>query len=379
MGNLHFYLWIYFIMFFCLGCSNQARVHDKEADALVLSEKILPKELFSDYLSLESIIPIETNDSCMISSIRRIILYKEKAFILNGYQEVLVIDNKTGKFLGRIRKLGNGPGEYSQIMDIAICEDTDNIILYSDRMKLLFYDLGLNYIADQDVSGELYESITCSKNLLYFYNPLGTSGKHMIDIYNIKTKEWDGQIGNMTCDFNFRFEGIPLVKSRSIWYASPLQSKLFCIDDKSIKKEYNLLMSKFGSKDKLLEMREDPAAFFEYINKEEINYVLTSIKETLSYVYCKSNIYPFIFLNKESGKVNYVEHLFDPIFGYSPLKYISHDNDGDMIMFTLAAEDWICNVDCNNIPIEISNRMPKQEINEESNCILLFYEEKKTF
>lgn len=78
-------------MCICLGCSNRSKVYDNKIEQVALSEEILSKELFDNYLQLKHIMPIETNDSCLITSIRRIILCDEKMFILNGYHEIVVI------------------------------------------------------------------------------------------------------------------------------------------------------------------------------------------------------------------------------------------------------------------------------------------------
>lgn len=179
----------------------------------------------------------------------------------------------------------------------------------------------------------------------------------------------------MTCNFGYRLEGVPLVKSKSIWYAAPLESKLFALDNESIKMEYNVLMNNFGSKDELLNLK-NPAKFFEHIAQNNINYALTSIKETSAFMYCKSNLYPFIVIDKELGKAKYIRRLFDPALGSSILKYIPNDNDDEMVIFTLSAGDWTHAVNRQNIPAEIASQIARREIDEESNCILLFYGER---
>ena len=64
---------------------------------------------------------LEHTDESSIKLVWRVIPYKGRYYIMNGYTDsnVLVFD-KQGKFVYKIDKRGQGPGEYISLNDIAI-------------------------------------------------------------------------------------------------------------------------------------------------------------------------------------------------------------------------------------------------------------------
>lgn len=363
---------LFVMCLFSFGCSSKSVIDDVVSNnVLILGEVNKDGTLFNKHFKLESIVAIETNDSCLINGIRRVIAYKEKLLLLNGYYEVLIIDSKTGRYMGRIRNIGDGPGEYTQIMDIAFDEKEENILIYSDMMKLLVYDLHLNFIEEQYIGKELFEGLICADEVLYFYNPLSIPHKQIISVYDMKLKRWIKEIGNESLAFNIRYEGVPFCKSRSIWFVSPLQNRMSYITDMSVENEYEIEMEGFGEISKLMDLQHKGMSFFEYISEENICYALTCIRETSRFVYCKSNIHSLIIIDKETKEVKSFNFLSDNSTGVLDLNYFSHDGDDERIMCIVSPQKWISR---NSSSSEIKGEHLK--INADSNPLLFFYTEK---
>lgn len=98
------------------------------------------KSGFSDYFEMEQYIVLETSDSSMMQSIRKIYIANNKIFILTwGDAQILIFDLK-GKFISKINKKGRGPEEYSYVVDFSISPMGDTICLYDKGLaKLLYY------------------------------------------------------------------------------------------------------------------------------------------------------------------------------------------------------------------------------------------------
>ena len=63
------------------------------------------------------IIPLETNDSSLISSVSKIVHRNNRYYILDKEMDRIVAFDDQGKFLNLINKKGNGPGEYTGLSD----------------------------------------------------------------------------------------------------------------------------------------------------------------------------------------------------------------------------------------------------------------------
>ncbi len=112
-------------------------------------EKIEQDELFAPIVESMEFIPLETNDSLLLSDIKKIIETDSLMFVLasvsTSRDKELHCFTPTGRHLRKIAQKGEGPGEYSSIGSFAISGDT-LMIFDDDRSKIRCYDLEGNYL-----------------------------------------------------------------------------------------------------------------------------------------------------------------------------------------------------------------------------------------
>lgn len=86
------------------------------------------------------IIPLETTDECLLSDIERLTFYKGNFYILDATRRNIFVFDEAGRFVRKIGKQGNGPGEYSAILFFDIMGDS---VLVQDhhRLNCVIYDL----------------------------------------------------------------------------------------------------------------------------------------------------------------------------------------------------------------------------------------------
>ena len=101
-----------------------------------------------DYFSHIELIPLETNDDVLIGRVWQIIEHQDKYYIFdfhNAQRCVLVFD-ESGKFSHKIGKIGQGPGEYSNIEYVYINPFTGNIDFLQPFGQIFSYDLSGNHV-----------------------------------------------------------------------------------------------------------------------------------------------------------------------------------------------------------------------------------------
>ena len=106
----------------------------------------------SDFYSMfDSVayISLETIDDNEIGQIDRILYYNEKYIITDRLTNRVFIFNDDGKFYSAIDAIGNGPGEYVQITDVAV-DKFEDMIKIQDAMqgKIVSYDLYVHFIKE---------------------------------------------------------------------------------------------------------------------------------------------------------------------------------------------------------------------------------------
>ena len=133
-----------------VGCSGQA-TDSKECIIVGSNTASYDANQLSATLSHFDLIPLETNDSCLISDIDVIKKRNNRYYIQSGRKYLHVFD-ENGKFLQKIGNIGEGPGEYSILSDFDV--DKESVYLLASH-KLYVYDL----------SGEFQKEIRLKDNV----------------------------------------------------------------------------------------------------------------------------------------------------------------------------------------------------------------------
>lgn len=108
---------------------------------------------WKDYVDSIRYVPLETNDSCLIADVYKIVSW-ENFYYVRDLQENLFLFAGDGKFIRKIGKQGKGPGEYTALADFMVdplngdiyLVTLGKIMVYSKEGKLLrTNDIGLNW------------------------------------------------------------------------------------------------------------------------------------------------------------------------------------------------------------------------------------------
>ncbi|MEA1877266.1 MAG: 6-bladed beta-propeller [Bacteroidota bacterium] len=148
MKYLFYSVFVFLIVF--AGCQNQQENHLSE-QVITIRKNTIPKpSVMSELMKSVRLIPLETNNDCLMSHIFQLEFHNDMIFIIdfptkNG---VLVFD-KEGRFLRSIGREGKGPGEYTDMASFSILTGANRIYL-NDRgaRKTSEYDLDGNFIRD---------------------------------------------------------------------------------------------------------------------------------------------------------------------------------------------------------------------------------------
>ena len=96
---------------------------------------------FSMSLSKFEIIPLETNDDCLIGEID-VIKKRNGRYYIQSARKTLLVFEEDGRFVMQVGRIGGGPGEYEILSDIDV---DDHYIYLLSFNKLLVYGLDGSY------------------------------------------------------------------------------------------------------------------------------------------------------------------------------------------------------------------------------------------
>lgn len=152
------------------ACNNPKSKLKYEVDEiLVTTEKGNPL-ILSDFCSKVSYRRLQTDNLNPIGTIDKIILHRDRIYILDSKTKKIFVFNQNGNFLTQINKFGRGPGEYSNISDFLIDSINDNIELWDNgNKKIIKMDREGNFLNENPFSLYVDKFCKLSSNSYLFY------------------------------------------------------------------------------------------------------------------------------------------------------------------------------------------------------------------
>lgn len=134
-----------------------------------------------------SIIPLETTDDCLISKIDKIEIKNNRIYIMDQLAQSVYVFDMDGKYLNKIHKRGQGPGEYANLSYMTV---TDSSVIIIDHLaeKHLEYDLlSLNYIRGKRLFDKIWTTELFYLNgTVYYINGWSNSPTGKFRLFSTK-------------------------------------------------------------------------------------------------------------------------------------------------------------------------------------------------
>jgi hypothetical protein len=362
-----------FVLLTAVSCTNKKSTNNLEQAVF----KITEEEAFLKHFEIESVVPIETNDNFLISIIKKVIYEQDNIIILTTNSCIFVIDSRTGKAKSSIERKGKGPGESRTITDITFDAVSRNIIAMNDYDKLLFFNLNGDFLYEDKVkfcNNIVYDN---GNVILYEYGEGISYYPYYIDVYNLKNKTLVRKGTETKIDFPLRQYGRQMVRSKNIWFTSPLGYQIGEITkDYDLKFPYILEPKKRITEDLIKLAASDGSLFRKRTLNDDIIYGMSSVRETDNFILFKINTRYFVTLNKNTLTAT-AETVYDKDLGISLLNYYPHDGDDNRIMFIVQPDEWLERKKNENIPPYLQSLVDSVQVGDDSNPILIYYREKK--
>lgn len=143
--------------------STQSKDKESKTDAtLFIDVERSDKVSVFDFFSEIEIIPLETTTESLVNEpVMKVILHNENYYLYDQKQQAILVFDKKGKFLHRINKRGEGPGEYAALDDFNFNRFTGNLELMDAWGSILVYD---------PIEYKYIETIPINKVMHYFAN-----------------------------------------------------------------------------------------------------------------------------------------------------------------------------------------------------------------
>lgn len=137
MRNI-FAILISVVMVFCSSCYHRENANDGITYHIEYSKDAVFD--WNKLIDIKEIVPLEVNDSCLLSYAMDCIVTSNKVIYHDYKQKAVFVFSRSGEFLYKIDKLGQGDKEYFSILDMTLSYDEKSILILDD-ISVLTYDI----------------------------------------------------------------------------------------------------------------------------------------------------------------------------------------------------------------------------------------------
>lgn len=399
---------------FLLSCASGNTIISKNANIYTLNfDNIEQREslIFSSIFKSVKAIVLD-NKEVLIGKIEKMQPYESTLFILDSQSAKGVYEfSKNGEFIRKIGSVGNGPGEYNACNDFTINEQTKEIYIYDSYNKRInkydietgAYKSSLNIEAENTIdriwynSGRLYAVNTFfrvnQKEPYYILQQLDiTTGKKVDYWMNASqyNKGWKDELFHTNLFYR--------VGENTDLFAFGLSDSIMCIREGELYPYISLSGKKVVStedisKDDLL-LSADPMTrskktfdLYMRLGKQDKIMNISSIYESdqMLYIKCRAWQEYTIQFDKRNGEaLMYTNSEDDILFSKSPNSYtipnyLTSDKRG---VYYIVQTDFLSEIKSfasrkGVISDKVVNKNKLENLDEDSNPLILYYEYKK--
>jgi hypothetical protein len=356
------------------GCQQHKckGIDDFSINIKVGSENYQKEIVYSSLFDSVKYVKLEMSNESLIGIIAKIRVAEDRIFILDQRLRTLLAFSDTGKFLWKINKIGNGPGEYTEIIDFDL--KNDKLYLFDPNRNVLEFDLSGNFIKSYPLK-RFGTSMAVNDTFLYLYtcNYPTEEGKYQLlimDDYGQNSKIGISVIPKNLIEVckSFNSENAFCHFEDEIRFFTPFSTKIYSIKRDSIFVKYNIDFGEFN-------IPENYFDNYTMVDVEESKYAygLNTYWETDAYFYFNIKVnenFESVLYSKKEKKLTYGIFYDDLAFCFPSFSIV---NNQFAIGFR-SADDL--HAEYNNLKEKRKDTLLEKivsEINQDDNPVLFLY------
>lgn len=383
------YIWI-LVFIFLSGCKSQIK-QEKEEEKLLTFEvdlQQLSEKGFDDFYELEEVIKLETTDRSILGDIKKILAGKDRLFISSWNHPGILIFNRDGKYLYQINKQGKGPGEYLEITDVLLTEDPEELIVYDRSGRFLHYDWEGNFLREGKMDSYISHVERLPDGGWLTDHALAHTSSFRDSLYILRASDSSGQYIQGTVALPVTKYILPLRMVSNLYQNEGRYYGIPVIENTIY--EYNYRDAEFSPR-YIYQLRDYPVPDASKLSPAEMikpfiydYYIFNSeyIGENTILLIAwrggvKENSMLTLVTDKKSKKTEVFQAIVEDKKNELPLhRYLQHTGfKGKVVAYTHPLElQQRTFSDAHSVGARLS-----EELNEESNPVLLIYKEKESF
>jgi hypothetical protein len=152
-------------------------------------ESPLPEIKASELIAEYKYIPLETKPESFMGQLHNVIFYEDYIYVHDIEANIICIFDRNGQYLNKVGVKGDGPGEFTLLLEMTIDPFAKRMLVYDMRLrKILYFSLKGDYLFSRDINLRMNGDFqVISPNQILTYHAKSRHNVHLgeMDSYRI--------------------------------------------------------------------------------------------------------------------------------------------------------------------------------------------------
>lgn len=171
----------------------------------VLSVDISKRDQVSvfDVFEKVELIPLETSRNSLINYISKLVWFKDHYYVFDREAMSILKFDSRGNYIGRIGRMGQGPGEYFNIAEFCIDKNQDTLFILTNLGSIYKYSLEGDFVKNYKLEGDkpfFHDFHIIDSDTLLFWR---RDKNEQLHLYSTKARSFIKHLYNKGEEHNF--------------------------------------------------------------------------------------------------------------------------------------------------------------------------------
>jgi hypothetical protein len=311
----------------CFSCKQK----DIFPDNMVLSVNINQRDRISvfDLFDRIELIPLETAENSLLTEVEKVICRDSIYYIYDRKQNILLRFDWDGRFINQISRLGNGPEEYSSIIDFDVNEEKQSVQILSPAGTMYSFDYAGKLIEKyslERIALNYHHFTHAGKDQILFWSFISRDASmNQLYLYSEKKKKFIGEYYKDDVILNLFAKNVFYSCNETPFFYKPFYNEVYSLENDSLKVNYKW---DFGNETMHIQTYDLPDHFdhfklLDMLKKSEIPYFFNEQAQNDLYYYTQvifevsQTVHVFYNKKEQAGIVfeKFAEELlFNPVY-----------------------------------------------------------------
>ncbi len=285
------------------------------------------------------VIPLELKDLSTIKDINKVLLFEDKIGVVDLASRALLIFDRQGNFLHEIKRVGNGPGEYSQLWDVCLDPVDSCFAFLTSHRFVMFYSYTGEFKYSINIE-KTFQKMVLKGDYIYLQYPDQVNyDKQEYSIMSLNRR--NGKI----CDIleqgirpveSLWADGYTLTPGKdAIYYIQRYTNRIYKVTGESYTPLYELNLGKFELPDHLKVEDLNKESFIRELANTWSVFSLTNFCELSNGFMLSSNLPGFFYYNSQTEALEHFDQISNKEYGVDFYSFTPVEPAGKNIAFVL--------------------------------------------